>query len=504
MSLRNRIAILVGGTVLLASLIGGIGIAFSASGVGVDRVDRELRADGDRIRPLVSGLGDRLRPTLQARRSICESTDSITGESESDSPESAETSEPSAHDEPPSDHEPNASEGSRTRRPNHHIGSRLSPEFEASIQIIRASGEVLPGCLPLPVDEADIELAQPTTPRDGVRLRTVTIDDERYRVLTMHTGETGSIQLARSLELTEGTVRAIFTRTALFGALGALLAGLVGWAFARRATKPVERLSATAERVATTRDLGERIEVEGNDEIADLASAFNTMLGSLDTMREQQHRLVQDASHELRTPLTSIRTNIDLLRRRPDVAVELRARMLDDISAELEELTELTAELVDSATELRTDPAQSIEFELESVVESCLDRARRRHSREFALTSGQPANVVGDPDLLARAVTNLLNNAAKFSDPESGTIEALVDGASVRVLDRGPGISPTDLAHVFDRFYRATSARSAPGSGLGLSIVKQIVEAHGGTVDVANRPTGGLDIGFSLPQNPPT
>ena len=131
-----------------------------------------------------------------------------------------------------------------------------------------------------------------------------------------------------------------------------------------------------------------------------------------------------------------------------------------------------------------------------------MERAQRRHRRAVELevldAVDEPETVHGDPVLLARAVTNLVNNAAKFSD-EGSPIEISVSNRHVTVHDRGPGIPESDLPHIFERFYRATVARSAPGSGLGLAIVEQIITGHGGHVTAVNREGGGASIGFVLP-----
>lgn len=491
MSLRTRIAMLVAGTVLLATLVGGVGTALSSRNVGIDRIDEQLLDDAARIDPTGRASDNQIRLAFEVRRATC-NDDAPSTDGQGDDQVAATGDQPATDDD---------GAGPPPRNPSERF-ARFLPEFSSSLQLVRSNGVIISGCVVLPVEGEDTDIA---TTGSGDLLRTVSVDGERYRMLTTGFGDLGALQFARSLELTEDTLRGLFVRTMLFGAIGALLAGLLGWVLARRATQPVERLSEAADRVATTRDLGERITVEGGGEIGTLAASFNTMLASLDTSREQQQRLVQDASHELRTPLTSMRTNVELLQRHTDVPAELRAQVLADISAELAELTELTGELVESATEVDTNFDRSAPFDVANVVEECVERGRRRHRREISLELAHDVEttVVGDGALVARAITNLINNAAKFSDPSSGPIEVVSRGTAVQVLDRGPGIPPDDLPHVFDRFYRATAARSAPGSGLGLSIVKQIVDGHGGQLSAHNREGGGLSIGFTLPSSGP-
>lgn len=466
MTLRTRIALLVGVTVLVASAIGGVGTAITSSNVGRNRVDRALSADAETFQSQSPRLTDQLQFAFEARRAACDGS------------------------------EPDGGFASGPRAPAHRL--RYLPEFASSLQLIRPDGNVIAACRILPISPAETAIAESGR---GSVFGTVSIEGERFRVLTRGFADVGAVQFARSLEITEDTLRALLARSIVFGLIGAALAAALGWLLARRATEPVKRLSDTAERVARTQDLGERITVEGDDEIAALAASFNTMLASLDTSREQQTRLVQDASHELRTPLTSMRTNVEMLQRHLDIDPDVRARILADIGAELHELTHLTAELVESATEVPTTLELREEVDLVAMVERCAELARRRHRRTVAVTApgGDEPIVLGDDALLSRAVTNLVNNAMKFS-PEGTAVEVEVSGGCVLVRDRGPGIPDADLPFVFDRFYRSTTARSAPGSGLGLAIVKQIVTGHGGSVVARNRTDGGAEVGFVLPR----
>lgn len=463
MSLRTRIALLIGVTVLLASAIGGIGTAISSRNVGRDTVDEALLNDAARFSASQPDrLTDELRFAFAARRAACDRDADV------DLPE----------------------------RPG--IGRlRLLPEFASNMQLLLTDGTTNAACYELPVSDEDRGIAATGS---GSAFRTITIEGERFRVLTLGFADVGAVQFARSLAITDNTISNLLLRTAGFGVLGAALASILGWVVAKRATEPLERLSSTAERVASTRDLGERIEVTRTDEVGTLASSFNTMLESLDTSREQQQRLVQDASHELRTPLTSIRTNIELLQRHRAIDDTLRQEVIADISSELHELTMLTSELVESATEIPTRIRLDTTVNLIQLADECAERARRRHRRSITvIASGDDEQTIsGDAALLARSLTNLLNNAVKFSDASS-EVEVHVSPTSVSVLDRGTGIPEDDLSHIFDRFYRATAARSAPGSGLGLAIVRHVVEGHGGTVRAANRAQGGAEVGFVLP-----
>lgn len=467
MNLRTRIAVLVGATVLVATLIGGLGTAISSRSVGRDRVDRALVDDSLSFAGVRPRLDTILRFEFDARQATCEDNDT----------------------EPLGDN-PTPRELGRRRL-------QFLPEFASNMQLVGPNGTVRAACQALPVTSADTAIA---SSGEGTNFRTATIEGERFRIYTKGYEDLGAVQYARSLEITDDTLRGLLLRSLMFGLLGAILGGTLGWLFAKRLTEPVKQLSAAAQRVAQTQDLGEKIEIDGDAEINALATSFNTMLSSLDTSREQQQRLVQDASHELRTPLTSMRTNVDLLQRHPMIDDETRQQVLADIGSELGELSELTAELVESATEVPTQLLVSTTIDLHDVAAECVDRARRRHRREISLNpiDETSTTVSGDVALLGRALTNLINNAVKFSDPATPIVVELT-GSTLSVLDRGPGIPEDDLPRIFDRFFRATSARSAPGSGLGLSIVKQIVEGHGGAVSASNRADGGAKIGFSLP-----
>jgi two-component system sensor histidine kinase MprB len=265
---------------------------------------------------------------------------------------------------------------------------------------------------------------------------------------------------------------------------------------ASRIVRPVERLTFATETVAATQDLTSEIPVDRRDELGRLAESFNTMLVALRSSRDQQKRLVVDASHELRTPLTALRTNIDLLRRASTLDEAQYDEVLAEAQLELEELTELVGELVELATDARADePVQPVD--LGELAERVASRYRRRTGRELPIALDAPAVVPARESAIERAVANLVENACKFT-PADRSVEMRVRGSDIEVSDRGPGISAEDRAHVFDRFYRATSARTMPGSGLGLSIVKQIVELHGGAVEVLPRDGGGTVARITL------
>jgi len=210
-----------------------------------------------------------------------------------------------------------------------------------------------------------------------------------------------------------------------------------------------------------------------------------------------QRRFVADASHELRTPLTSMQTNIDVLKQQDRLDPEARQRLLDDLQRESHEMRDLIGGLIELAR--GDDPRlERTAVQLDELVESSVVRARSRFPQLTFETSLAPTTVDGVPERLERAVWNLLENAGKWSEP-NGTVEVALADGELRVRDHGPGIAEEDRPHVFERFYRATAARSLPGSGLGLSIVREVAEAHGGTVTAEAAPGGGALLRLKLP-----
>jgi two-component system sensor histidine kinase MprB len=259
---------------------------------------------------------------------------------------------------------------------------------------------------------------------------------------------------------------------------------------------PVRRLTEAAERVAGTADPSERVPEGGADEIAQLGASFNTMLAALEESLETQRRFVADASHELRTPLTSLQTNIDVLRGSVELDPEQRRRLLDDLHRESQEMRTLISGLLELA---RTGArAEKEPFQLDELVEDSLERARSRFPAVTWETGAlEPTTVDGYPDRMERAVWNLLENAGKWSD-DGGSVEVSLAGGELEVRDHGPGFADEDRPLVFDRFYRSAAARSMPGAGLGLAIVREVAEVHGGTVTAENAQDGGALVRLNL------
>ncbi|MGP8149322.1 MAG: ATP-binding protein [Acidimicrobiales bacterium] len=275
---------------------------------------------------------------------------------------------------------------------------------------------------------------------------------------------------------------------ALAAAAGVVLALLLGTAIAGLVLRPVRRLTAAAESLATTRDFGTRIPVEGRDELSRLAVSLNTVLAALQSSQVAQRQLIADASHELRTPLTSLRTNVDILAGRIEIDPEARTQLLEDVVEQLDGLGRLVGDLIELARQEGTlDVSRHTDVVAFHDVVTDVLADMRRDPHVHIKDSLVPVFVRGVRDDLARVVANLVSNAAKWS-PQGTVIEVRlsVDSAAavLLVIDEGPGIAAEELPYIFDRFYRGSTERKVPGSGLGLAIVRRIVEVHGGEVRV--------------------
>ncbi|MDO5500353.1 MAG: HAMP domain-containing sensor histidine kinase [Propionibacteriaceae bacterium] len=326
-------------------------------------------------------------------------------------------------------------------------------------------------------------------------------EGERYRIVAVPAPQLDgkyALVIGRPLAPTEETLRNLRLALLLVGSIGAALGAVIGTLIARSAMRPVRELTRRVTLVTQTDSL-DAIEVEGDDEVSQLTRSFNTMLYSLASSRARQNRLIADASHELRTPLTSLRTNIELLvadEKSGMLPAGARREILSDIAAQLAEFTSLISDLVQLTRDAEGAPRGPLD--LKDVVTNAIERARRRGPGidfDVRLTSRY---LVGESDQLERAITNLLDNAVKFSPPD-GTIRVVLDGEHLRISDQGPGIAEDDLPHIFDRFYRSEKARNTPGTGLGLSIVAQTVMRHHGWVRASRSTEGGAEFTVWLP-----
>lgn len=373
-------------------------------------------------------------------------------------------------------------------------------------QLVSASGAVTavpPATITLPVRAADVAVAAADDPRQVYSH--VVVDGTHYRMLTWGAGQgRGAVQIARSMQDNDRVLGGLAVAITLIGLVTALLAAAAGLLLARRLTRRLERLGDATREVARTGSFDVSVPQGGSDEVADLGHTFNEMLLRLAQLRERQERLLADAGHELRTPLTSLRTNISLLERFGELPPGARTRVVDDLRGESRELSTLVEEVL--ALARGTTDAQPHEpLLLTDVVRSVVERARRRTGRTISLTEPDDvaeAVVLGDRAALQRAVWNLLDNAQKF-DPAGSPVDVAVvaDGrtVTVTVADRGPGVPDDEREAVFERFHRGAAARAVAGSGLGLSIVADVVAQHSGSVRLSAREGGGTVAVLSLP-----
>ncbi|MFC7845372.1 ATP-binding protein [Streptomyces sp. NPDC001046] len=384
-------------------------------------------------------------------------------------------------------------------------GHDLVRPARTDVQVLGPDGRVVDRGSPgLPVTGTDVRIAGARDSGQVAQHRDVDVGDDVYRVATVSLGGgRGAVQIAQEFSDVEDLLRVLQQRTLLLVAAVVVGAGLFGWWLARRITRRLVVLTDAAEDVARTRRLGVQVPVAGNDEVGRLGRAFDRMLGRLAQSEEDQRRLVQDAGHELRTPLTSLRTNISLLRRIDELPPQAREELVADLGQEARELTDLVNELVDlAAGQSDTEPPRRVD--VAGIAEEVAGHARRRSGREIALRVSGDTSTDGRPGMLTRALSNLVENALKFDQGGRHPVEIVVSGPArpgtirVEVLDRGPGIADRDLDRVFDRFYRAADARSLPGSGLGLSIVREVALAHGGAPFAYGREGGGTVIGFTV------
>jgi two-component system, OmpR family, sensor histidine kinase MprB len=277
---------------------------------------------------------------------------------------------------------------------------------------------------------------------------------------------------------------------------GILLALLLGFAISRSALRPIDRFVRKTEAVTAELERPQRLEETGASELRQLAASFNQTLDALERSIAAQRHLVADASHELRTPLAALRSNVQIFLDSERLPADERAGLQQSILAELDELTQIVADVVELARGSAPSTGREA-IELDTVVREAVDRAQRRAPDLRFQLELEPTVIDGAPDRVGRAVANMIDNARKWSPPD-GEVDIQLRAGTLTVRDRGPGFSEQDLPHVFDRFYRAADARRLPGSGLGLAIVRQAAEAHGGKAEAANAPDGGAVVSVSF------
>ncbi|BAN03530.1 ATP-binding protein [Ilumatobacter coccineus] len=358
---------------------------------------------------------------------------------------------------------------------------------DSVVTIIDPDGEVVL------TSDAGVELPVPSTTAVDDALSTVSIDGVRYRLRSEVLEDGTTVLTARSLAETDATLAAVRNRLIVVAILITAVAVIASWLVASRIARPLRRLSATAEHITATGDLTTPIDTDATGEVGQVATSFAGMLDAFGRSRAQQKQLVIDAGHELNTPLTTLRGNLELLSsgRLHD---DDRDRAFQLALAEVEELSTLTAELVELASD-QPVRAELAPVDLVEIAHAAASRAQARSGRTITVR-GTTDPMLGNAAGLDRAITNLLGNALKFSTGDEA-IAVDIGAASVTVRSRSVAIPDDDLERVFERFYRAATARALPGSGLGLAIVAAVAEAHGGAPFARNTPDG-VEVGFSF------
>ncbi len=302
-------------------------------------------------------------------------------------------------------------------------------------------------------------------------------------------------------QLSSGSIVVAASAVMLAAAFSALL-------LSRRVLRPIGALTVASRRLGAG-DLTERVPVTGRDELAELGQAFNRMAESLAQSEKRQRRLIADVAHELRTPLANLRGYLEAL-------ADGVLTPSPELFASLHEEALLHQRIVDDLQDLALAEAGAMAYhkaavDLSELAETC----RTAHSAvaeaagiTLRVDAQAPVGVYADPDRLRQVLGNLIRNAVAATQP-GGTITLTVSDvgglALIRVNDTGKGIAEHDLPHVFDRFWRADTARGRGngGSGLGLAIARQIVTDHAGTIDVTSRLGAGTTFALSLPAKEP-
>jgi two-component system, OmpR family, sensor histidine kinase MprB len=367
-------------------------------------------------------------------------------------------------------------------------------------QVITASGDVW-------APRGDSGLLTPTAPEFAVAAGTrggsyvdTKVGGVDAMVLTTPLAPGLALQLAEPLATTDVEVASVGATLAVLSAIGVMVAAVLGWAVARAGLRPVARLATVAEQVTATGNPGRRVEVERSDELGRLAMSFNRMLSALQRSLAVQRQLVSDASHELRTPLASLRVNVELLADDPGMSPKEREEVLSRVVDQVAELSQLVSSVTELARgESRHETREDVR--LDEVTATALEAARRDWPGTEFRARLRGCVVTGSAERLRTAIRNLLDNAAKFGPP-GAPVDVSLDAGELTVRDHGPGIDPADLPHVFDRFYRSLSARAVPGSGLGLSVVREITASHGGVIEALAPPGGGTLMRLTLPTRP--
>jgi heavy metal sensor kinase len=325
-----------------------------------------------------------------------------------------------------------------------------------------------------------------TSTKTGIRVYTSPIiENDRFIAI---------LQVAQSLEQVQTTLQRLLITLLVSIPLVVVIAGLSGYWLAARALRPIDQITSTARRISAE-DLSERLNLpDTNDEVGRLANTFNAMLNRLDKAFQRERQFTADASHELRTPLTAMQAILGITRERPRTVKEYQ-QVLDDLSEETDRLRTLTENLLQLARGETKNKSTSEQVNLSDLIRDVCESLRPLIEAKGVLLKCEIADNLffnGDSDALIRLFVNLLDNALKYT--EQGRIcvsaKSKPNGIKIVITDTGRGIEADDLPHIFNRFYRADKSRSTPGSGIGLTIARQIVEDYGGTIRAESEGVG--------------
>jgi heavy metal sensor kinase len=326
----------------------------------------------------------------------------------------------------------------------------------------------------------------------------------RVRLLVTPLADGGILVVGASLEERDEALRGFLTELFIIGPVALLLASLLGYGIGTAALRPVEAMRKEAEAISAV-EPGRRLPVPAaRDEIARLSETLNEMLGRLERALERERSFVADASHELRTPLALLKAELELALRRPRTTAELEAAVRS-AAGEADRLARLAEDLLVLA---RSDQA-TLELHRDSVrVREIMERIAERFAghtdgRRIEVNAPGDLRLHADAARIEQALGNLVDNAVRHGDGLIRMTGARSNGfVELHVVDGGRGFPPDFVAHAFERFTRADTARTAGGAGLGLAIVAVIAEAHGGEAHAVNREGAGADVWLSLPTRP--
>ncbi len=302
--------------------------------------------------------------------------------------------------------------------------------------------------------------------------------------------------------------RASFNEALIYAALAAMFFAIIlSVLLSRGVIAPVQAMSIAAQRIAAGR-YDERVQVNGEDELAQLATQFNQMAEKLNQVESMRRRLIGDVSHELRTPLTAIKGSMEGLM---DGVLPATPETYQQIHAEAERLNRLVDDLQElSRVEAQANPLSTKSLDVHSLIQTVIKRLRpQAESRGVSLSSELTADlphIFADEDRVIQILTNLTGNALQYTPEDGGVVivaKQVGNELQISVRDTGIGIPPEHLSHIFDRFYRVDKSRSRQsggGSGIGLTIARALVEAHGGRIWAESPGEGqGSTFAFTLP-----